>query len=153
MLTNYDIEEICRELKLPIVGVYSKDQLPAKNYIGSYYVNMEDSDEGNGSHWVYMLITDKGKALYYDSFGVYPPEDINNFLSIFKPFMRSNRQIQNIESISCGKYCIMCDYYVNDKLKKGMSLTDAFGDFLSVWSDDTTKNDKILNEMMKKLDY
>jgi hypothetical protein len=151
MMTNIDIEELAKELKLPIVGVFSKDKLPAKNYIGSYYVNMEDHDAGGGTHWVYMLITDEGKAIYYDSFGVFPPEDIKTFLHIFKPFMRNNRQIQNIDSISCGKYCIICDYYINTKLKKGMGLEDAFGNFLDVWSDDTTKNDKILNEMMKSI--
>ena len=44
MLTNFDIEEICKSLQLPLVGVFSKDELPKKNYIGSYYINMENHD-------------------------------------------------------------------------------------------------------------
>ena len=36
-LSNFDIEEICKELKLPIVGVYSKDELERiDKYEGSY---------------------------------------------------------------------------------------------------------------------
>jgi hypothetical protein len=42
MLSNFDIENICKELKLPIVGVYSKDRLPEIPYIGSYYINMQN---------------------------------------------------------------------------------------------------------------
>jgi hypothetical protein len=151
MLTNYDIEDICKSLQLPLVGVFSKDELPKRHYIGSYYINMENSDEGNGTHWIFCKINDDGKALYFDSFGIYPPENIDTFLTMFKPFMRSNRQIQDIRSESCGKFCLMCDNYINDELKLGNDLEDAFEKFLTVWSDDTKKNDRILNEMMKKL--
>ena len=65
--------------------------------------------------------------------------------------MRSNRQIQDIKSESCGRFCIMCDNYINDELKSGGNIEDAFEKFLSVWSNDTLRNDKILNEMMKRL--
>jgi len=54
-LTNFEIEDICKQMQLPIVGVYSKDKLPEKRYIGSYYVNLEDHNAGGGSHWVFMI--------------------------------------------------------------------------------------------------
>lgn len=144
MLSNYDIQDICKSMELHIVGVYSKDLLPNKNYVGSYYVNMEDHDEGNGTHWVMCKIFENGTAIYFDSFGVYPPEDINNFLNIFKPYIRNNREIQDIKSENCGWFCILCDYYSRDE--------ETFEKFLRCWSDDTKKNDKILFELMKRFD-
>jgi hypothetical protein len=49
-LSNVDLEEYARKYKLPLVGVFSKDQLPDKVQVGSYYVNMQNSDDGSGSH-------------------------------------------------------------------------------------------------------
>ena len=72
-LTNFEIEDICKQMQLPIVGVYSKDKLPEKRYIGSYYVNLEDHNAGGGSHWVFMRIFPNKKAIYMDSFGVLAP--------------------------------------------------------------------------------
>ncbi len=112
-LSNFDIEEICKELKLPIVGVYSKDELERiDKYEGSYYVNMQDSDDGNGTHWVFMYIDKEGKALYFDSFGIPPPVEIENFLKMFKPFYVNDRQIQDMKSTNCGFYWIALDSFL-----------------------------------------
>ena len=90
MITNFDIEEIAKGLKLPIIGVFSKDKLPQRRSVGSYYVNMEDHDKGSGTHWVFMRIFDCGSAVYFDSFGISPPEPVRDFLKPFAPFPFSN---------------------------------------------------------------
>jgi len=155
MITNFDILEIGKSLKLPIIGVFSKDKLPQKRSVGSYYVNMEDHNKGNGTHWVYMRIFDCGSALYFDSFGVNPPEDVKYFLNPFAPFPFSNRQIQDLKSEHCGRFCILCDYYfthqVKKKLKNNDLVAESFDDWLNSWSIHTATNDKILKERINQL--
>ena len=62
MLSNFAIERIASKLDLPIVGVFSKDELKDKpRILGSYYINMMDSDKtdgegNNGSHWIFAKI-------------------------------------------------------------------------------------------------
>jgi hypothetical protein len=56
-LSNFDIIDIIKQLQLDYCfgGVYSKDQLPpAQELIRTkfYIVNMQDHDEGEGTHWV-----------------------------------------------------------------------------------------------------
>jgi hypothetical protein len=155
MITNFDIEEIAKGLKLDIVGVFSKDQLPQRRSVGSYYVNMEDHDKGSGTHWVFMRIFPCGSACYFDSYGINPPEDVRNFLKPFVPFPFSNRQIQDIDSVLCGKFCILCDYFfthqVKTKLKNNDMVAEYFDDFLNSWTINTKLNDKILMERFNKL--
>ena len=90
-LTNFEIEDICKQMGLPIVGVFSKDQLPEKRFVGSYYVNLEDADDGGGTHWVFMRIFPDKKAIYMDSFGVLAPIEIKDFLKPFRPYATNNR--------------------------------------------------------------
>ena len=151
-LSNVDLENIAKQMKLPLIGVYSKDRLPEKRYIGSYIVNMQNYDEGNGSHWVYILITDKdkGKAIYFDSFGVSPPQEIQDFLKPFSPYAVNNRMIQDIKSTKCGLYCIACDIYFKYYYNKKKSIEDNFDDFLNILTFKTDINDDILYSFLKK---
>lgn len=156
MITNFDIEEIANELKLPIIGVFSKDKLPQKRAVGSYYINMEDHNKGNGTHWVFARIFPNGKAIYFDSFGISPPEQVRDFLKPFAPFAFSNRQIQDVVSENCGRFCILCDYFFTYQLcgkKKNCKcdIDERFDDFLNSWSINTKTNDKILKERFFKL--
>lgn len=146
MLTNIDLENMASRLDLPIVGVFSKDELPKGNQprqIGSYYINMEDHDKGNGTHWIFAKLFDCGNALYFDSFGMPPPISVQEFLKPFKPYAINNRDIQDYYSENCGRYCLICDYHTPQY--------NDFEQFLCLWSDDKPKNDHILNNMMRKL--
>jgi len=164
MLTNFDIERIADKLKLPIVGVFSKNELAnIERKIGSYYINMQDSDEGCGTHWVLAKIyTDddndssdednsevEAKALYFDSFGLGMPKQVAKFLSPFKPIYCSNRQIQNIKTTQCGWFCLICDYIL-ENAKEDTYLED-YSKFLNIWSDDVEKNLTILKKLFKPL--
>jgi hypothetical protein len=157
MITNFDIEDIAKHLKLPIVGVFSKDQLPQKRKVGSYYINMEDHDKGNGTHWVFARIFPTGHAIYFDSFGVQTPEPVRDFLKPFSPYACNVRQIQDIKSENCGRFCILLDNYftnqVKVKLKTNADIDDKYYEWLNSWSVDTKLNDKILKERFVKLSY
>jgi len=145
MLSNFDIDRIARKLKLPIKGVYSKDELQnVKREIGSYYVNMENANEGGGSHWVLAKIYDddsrndednakethKVGALYFDPFGLDMPREV--------------------ESTQCGWYCIACDYSLEYRQNDDTYLDD-YEKFLAVWSSKPTDNLKLLKALFKPL--
>lgn len=150
MLSNFDIEDICLKMDLPLVGVLSKDKLPDKRYIGSYYINMENEDDGNGTHWVYVRITSDSKALYFDSYGFKSPKEVEEFLKPFKPYPTSNRQIQSIDSDKCGLYCIACDIFFTYHYDNNKDFDSNYNDFLNGWSIDLKKNDKILKQYLNK---
>jgi hypothetical protein len=141
------LEDLAKKYKLPLVGIYSKDELPNKKQVGSYIINMQDSTEGSGSHWVLAKIFDKKNALYYDSFGMPLPLEVLSFLKHYKPVPYSNRQIQNIDSSRCGLYVIACDRYMSTIRRRQM--LEQFDDFLNMFTADTKKNDAILVDYLK----
>jgi len=164
MLSNFDIERICRKLDLPIIGVFSKDKLPQKRNIGSYYINMENESDGEGTHWVFAKIYDddsrdeerNGKevhkvgALYFDPFGLDMPKEIERFLSPFKPIPYNNRQIQSVITTECGWYCIACDYSLEHR-KNDETYLEDYEKFLAIWSDKPNKNLTLLKALFKPL--
>lgn len=173
MLSNFAIQRIANKLELPIVGVFSKDELAnQKREIGSYYINLMDSDKtdgegNNGSHWVFAKIyTDADRdsasesdssddevscnALYFDPFGAGMPKAVASFLKPFNPVYCNNRQIQSINTSQCGWYCIYCDYSLEHK-QRGKSYLEDFENFLSIWSDNPTKNLTLLKHCFKPL--
>jgi len=149
-LSNFDLMEMCRQLKLDCRGVFSKDQLPKDRRVGSYYVNMEDSEDGNGTHWVFMRIFDNGKAIYFDSYGTLPPIEIKDFLKPFRPFATSNRHIQDNPSNKCGYFCIGCDMFFTYDRNPKKDIAENFDDFLNMFSINKPLNDKIIMEYLRK---
>lgn len=146
MMTNIDLENMAHKLNLPIVDVVSKDELIKGNHprqVGSYYINMQDSDKGNGTHWIFAKIFEDGNGLYFDSFGFNPPIAVQEFLKPFRPYAINNRDIQDYESQNCGRYCILCDYHTTHY--------EDYPQFLELWSDDKKRNDKILKELLNKI--
>lgn len=153
-LSNFEIEEIATKLKLPIVGVFCKDELPSpdkpRRQIGSYYVNLQSSKDGDGTHWTMFRIFEDHTAIYFDPFGLPPPQQVVSYLEQFKPIASSNRQIQDVKSQNCGYYCMNCDWYFTYDAVKGRPTDECFDDYLNVWSYDPKKNDKILKEYFNK---
>ncbi len=150
MLSNFDILDMAEKDGLDLIGVYSKNKLPTSRRVGSYVINMEDAEDGNGTHWVAFKIFENGKCCYFDSFGVIYPKDVGDFLSVFKPIATNNRPIQDINSIKCGFFCLsFIKYFNNFNLKK--DVYEAYDDFLNCFSNDPKKNDTIVSELLKKL--
>jgi hypothetical protein len=147
MMTNVDLENMADKLGLPIVGVFSKDELinddKAPRQIGSYYVNMQDSTEGNGTHWIFIKIFKSGHGLYFDSFGFPSPKAVEIFLKPFKPYAYNNREIQDYDSDNCGRFCLCADALVKEY--------DTYNDFLEIWSNNTKENDKIVHKILNDL--
>lgn len=169
MISNFDIEKICDKLDLNLVGVFSKDKLPKERKIGSYYINLQNHDEGEGSHWVFCKIYNDDErnneetitlidndrvyrcgALYFDAFGLDMPKEVEEFLKPFKPIPFNNRHIQNIRSEVCGWYCIACDYALTHKQNSSSYLED-YEKFINMWNDEPNRNLKILKAFFKPL--
>jgi len=162
MLTNFDIEELCDRLDLNLVGIVNKDRLDTLDKtIGSYYINLQDFDAGDGTHWVYArLYTDDDsddeneysvvKCLYFDPFGLDMPTDVSEYFKEFKPIPFNNRQIQNIRSSQCGWYCVCCDYDLTHK-RVNDNLLDDYQDFINLWSSNPEDNLELLKKYFKPL--
>ena len=156
MLSNFEIEDICRDLRLDCEGVYSKDRLPKYRTNGGYYVNLQDYEAGNGTHFTFFFIEPKENPLrsnssgniYFDSFGVAPPIEVDEFLGN-NDIMYNNRDIQDLKSKSCGWFCIALHYFLTYEQDKNKSLEENYSNFLSSWSYDSKKNDRILQEYLK----
>lgn len=105
MTSNFELIDIAKRIKLPLVGVFSKDDLPLKKR-GNYIVNMQDSDAGGGTHWV-ALCMKKDFAYYFDSFGFPPPVEVVEWLpKRNKALGYSEAAIQHRDSPNCGYYCV-----------------------------------------------
>lgn len=87
-------------------GVFMRDQLPKKIKPTEYGIVNLDSSTGPGTHWVCYVVDKKLPFnLYFDSFGLPPPEELVDYLS-GKKLTYNSSQIQNIESSACGYYCV-----------------------------------------------
>lgn len=146
MLTNKEVSEICKKINIPLVGVFSKNELPDFVKHGGYIINLQDSDKGYGSHWVALSINKTGKAEYFDSFGFPAPNDVDEFLrnNGFIPYTSSEKHLQNIDSGTCGYYCIAFLHYT---LVRGGSLKG----FLDLFSPDVGDNNRILKAFFLNL--
>ena len=161
MLTNFNLEEMAQEYDLDLIGVFSKDKIPTKRIAGDYIINLQDYEDGGGTHWVAFKIFDNKKCCYFDPFGFGCPVDVKEFLTPFRPISYNNRVIQDLKSEKCGYFCLAFLKYFKD-FKVGNSspttpyfvikndVYEAYDDFLNSFSTNTKTNDKIVMEMLKK---
>ena len=126
-LSNLDIDKIlatCENYR----GTFSKDILPKTiNKNESTVVNLQDYFSGTGTHWV-CLFNDENlnDVEYFDSFGLVPPIEVVEYLKTAnKNIVYNDAQIQNINSILCGYYCI---YYIKQR-DSGRAANDVLSDF------------------------
>ena len=131
-LSNFQINEYFSNNKR-FGGCYCKDELINKKPGGKFWIiNMQDSDDGNGSHWVMVYDAKQGdcgkkRCIYFDSYGISPPEEIKQFMrKSKKPLVYSDAQYQTLDSTNCGYYCID----TINRLEKGQSLETILGPVL-----------------------
>ena len=66
-----------------------KDELKKiKSNDCNYIINLESSNDGNGTHWLSLKIENRD-CVYFDSYGMLPPEEIISFC----------KRIQKISSV------------------------------------------------------
>ena len=139
--SNYDLIEIAHKMRLPLKGIYFKDDLPDKMSNGFYIINLQSkNDPRNGTHWT-VLYYDNLNNLYYDSFGFPAPKEIEIKLI---PYIYNDRNIQNINTSSCGFYCIAFIKF----LYKFKDKEKAYNLFLDLFKNNTSKNELILYDIL-----
>ena len=99
MISNFDLEKIADDMHLDLIGVFSKDNLPKERIVGSYIINLQDQDDGGGTHWTAFksdlcgyfclafidFMNDKRGAEIYDKY--------DDFLNSFTNNLKSNDKI------------------------------------------------------------
>ena len=94
------------------------------------------------------------KYYYFDSFGFPASQELEDMMN---EYVFSDIDLQNINSTSCGWFCIVWMRYMQEQPRSGSwSLRDehkdkelGFSSFLKLFSKDTKKNEKILHELLR----
>ena len=120
-------------------GVFSRDNLPTHPENKFYIINLDDQS-GGGTHWV-MLYNVGDNCIYFDSFGVDPPEEVlDKMRKTCKKMIMNSYRIQHLKSINCGFFCM----YVIDGLLEGRDFINLLTDFRPR---DYDKNDEFIAEV------
>lgn len=154
LLTNTDLEYYAGLFKIPLNGVFSKDLFESKRpKLGNYVVNLENSDYG-GSHWTCLILT-KNMAIYYDSFGAPMPQEIIRFVKRFNNkaiIIYSIDQIQHIDSIYCGWFCLELLHWFSVRHKKNTNYRVLLNKHNAQYDLDNRKsNDDVLKFIIKTI--
>ena len=143
-LSNFDIINLIKDYKIDYCfgGIYSKDQLPEDLTRTKFYiVNMQDHDEGNGTHWVVFYYNKPLTSIYFDSFGFVAPTDVEKRIT---PYIFNDADVQDYNSSACGYFCIAFIKFLHNKQDK----QEAYKGFLKLFKNETVKNDKILQRLL-----
>lgn len=133
-LSNHQIDDAlkhCTHYK----GCFVKDELP-KLTKGFYVINLDGT-----SHWT-VLYKDTDDY-YFDAFGFPAPEEVEDKIG---QYYWNKTDIQDIDTTSCGYYCIAFIKFMNNKLNPAQ----RFSTFISLF-DDPEKNEKILKVLLDHL--
>merc|ERR1711915_1012495 len=97
-----------------------------------------------GDHWV-ALVMNRNHCFYFDSFGLpVLSSEIFDFLKPYHKVFYSDVCIQNINSLSCGKFCIAFIKNVKNKV--------SYEHFLSIFDQvHLSKNDKIIDTIYQSI--
>ena len=122
----------------------SRDQKVPHDHKQTLFIyNLEPSYMG-GSHWI-ATYAKNNVINYFDSFGLPPFEEMLNHAKRQNvTLLHQNQQLQNLYTTSCGYYCL---YFLNE-MNKGVD----FFDLLQVFSRDTNKNEKFIENYFRRLE-
>lgn len=150
-ISDGQLKTLAKRMRIKLIDVVSKDTLAKRTpRDGSYIINLQDSDAGNGTHWVCCFIRGK-RAMYYDSFGKVMPNDVLTFLKKkCNHIVYSVDQIQNLRSDACGYYCLAVLHWFT-KYSKAKDLGYGINKYNQQYNtEDTADNEQILNEYFVK---
>ena len=150
MLSNFDIENIANYYNIPIV-VLMKDELKKiKNNDCNYIINLESSNDGNGTHWLALKI-EKRDCAYFDSYGMLPPEEIISFCKrVQKSHLSYNtKEIQDLSAQTCGFFAMAFLIFLN--YNNNNNLYQKSSSFSNLFSSNTKLNNKILQQFYRHL--
>ena len=166
MLTNFQLEELCDKMGIPLEGIYFKSDLKdlTLKYNKSYIINLEnelneDGERNEGSHWTCFQVNEiKDKSLqgiWFDSYGAPSPVEVNEFVGQELPCVTFN--LQSLMSSACGWFCCAFLHFINAFPNRSGDLYADPEAFLSMFDDlnkscDFKKNEFILKHFFQASD-
>ena len=145
ILSNIQINNILKNVK-NYKGCYSKDELKTDLDKGYYVVNLQNYNDGNGSHWCVLYKT-KYFDFWFDSFGIGPPLNIEK---LCHKLIYNTQDIQDLDSCSCGHYCIYYIMFMSNYDINSRNLINKHNNFVNLFSKDTKMNEIILRTFLNK---
>ena len=141
-LCNFDIEQAMNKSGYDNIfhGCFLKDNVPELK-TGFYIINLQSSKDGNGTHWCTLYVINPVYSIWFDPFGFPPPIEIEHLL---KNYNYNKVDIQNIDSSTCGYYCIAFIKYMHGTDNPKTSLNT----FINLFKQNTKYNDKILSKIL-----
>jgi len=143
-MSNHDLVEWCKYLRIPINDVLSRDQTVPLNHKQALFIYNLEPSYMSGSHWVTTYVRDK-VVNYFDSFGMLPfQEMVDHPKKLNLTLLHHNNQIQNLLTTICGYFCLS---FLNE-MDKGKSYLDV----LKVFDiHNTMKNERFIERHIKIL--
>jgi hypothetical protein len=152
MLTNFQIIDLAKKLNINLIAVCSKNELnKVVPKVGGYIINLQDSTKGHGSHWtsfiIYQTPDNEYNSLYFDSYGIRPPIEVENYINKItnKKIAYNLRQIQKIDTTECGYYCLSWLYNMQYK-RRSNDMTDDYNTYMSKFTNNLNDALKILKK-------
>lgn len=146
-LTNMELLDLAQRMNIQLNGVLMKDEATPNLKNGYYIFNLQNHNQ-TGTHWIALYKQSKTKYFYADSFGIPPPETLINLLQCTETQLFYNdTQIQYIDSILCGYFCLLFLYMMQQSNRPANNIAQ----FLQLFYLDTKKNDKELKKIISKL--
>lgn len=144
-LSNVDIEYKLKDEPY-FIGVFSRDTLPKKLKENENGIINLAKEEEPGTHWVcYYNRKDLKYVLYFDSYGLAPPEEVKKYLETSgKRIQYNTGEIQALGTNLCGVYCI----YLIKELNKGRDYYDIIYDKFEPYP--TKENEEDIRDITDK---
>lgn len=169
MLTDRQIEDLSQRMRIPLGGVYFKDELPKRqDYNKVYIINLQDStnddgDDNQGTHWTlsYIRQTPNGtiQPIYFDPYGCPPPEVVKNNIEkqTNKKCPYTTKDIQSLMNNACGFYCLAMGHFITASKYRTNDLYRDVDEFMDMFDDlnhsiDWKKNEYILHHFFRSED-
>ena len=112
-LTNIELEHACKLLKIPIRGIFMRDNLPAWCRKDECAIINLDESCGSVTHWV-CYVKQGTTTNYFDSLGLAPPLELQKYIRVTL-IAYSTYQIQSPEQVICGHLCLHVLNRLKDK--------------------------------------
>ena len=151
--SNIQLINLCKYLKIHLVGVFMKDMLPALPSNGFYIINLQNSD-CEGTHWTSLILDDRN-ALYVDSYGMPPSIEVEDFIRKSNPrriYGYNTTHYQSLHSTNCGFFCVFLFNYIKnsksgDLFQKANNFINCFNINNEAKKNNININDSILRAM------
>lgn len=165
MLTNYQLEELAKRMRIPLEFCGFKDELPKKLKANrAYIINMDDSidektgKESEGTHWTCFQFVKhpngKEQSIYFDSFGAPPPQVVSQRMQSsfgLKYLPNTTKNIQSMMAYACGWYCLAFLHFINAYSGRSCDLYRDTEEFLACFDDLADSVDFKKNEYVLKM--